>query len=401
MPESNMSQDWPASGAVLNLSTKRVVGVRAAKGQGEISEPVSPDITHGIVKEAASLDPPELAEPGQSRCVAADCEDAREAGSATNTPPGSNSDKPLPPRSQPATMGADQTAYYEALMLRAQEQRDAAMAEANSFQQQLYDLKRSSQREIQDLRAQVDGSAHKLKIEYELRTAAETKCSLMECELAELSSHIQFEAQNLVAQERREHRDELERLAKKQEEMVQLMEMERAQVESLKQSLESVNLALDRERGETERLRSEMMAFERKVSSFVSVPDLPVLRDSAFAESPLLPDTARVLGTASVVHGSGGSTPPSAANSSDSVVIRPVATVSPVSDPHIAGVLFFGTDATRTDTRLTEFLGFVNASSDKESMQSSFMQRSMREDVEPTLTADVVGEIWGITRIQT
>ncbi|KAJ1958478.1 hypothetical protein EC988_000283 [Linderina pennispora] len=284
-------------------------------------------------------------------------------------------------------MGADQTVYYEALMLRAQEQRDAAMAEANSIQQQLYDLQKSSQREIRDLKAEIDVSAHKLKIEYELRTAAETKCSLMECELAELSSHIQFEAQNLVAQERREHRDELERLARKQEEMVQLMEMERAQVKSLKQSLESANMALDREKGETERLRSELHAFERKVSSFVSVPDLPVLRDSAFAESPSLPNTARAISTASIGQTTGNSTSPSVSNSSDSVGLQP-ATVSYTNDSHIAGVLYFGTDTTRTDTRLTEFLGFVNASSDKEAMQSSFMQRSMREDVEPTLAAD-------------
>ncbi|ORX71653.1 hypothetical protein DL89DRAFT_266636 [Linderina pennispora] len=205
-------------------------------------------------------------------------------------------------------MGADQTVYYEALMLRAQEQRDAAMAEANSIQQQLYDLQKSSQREIKDLKGR-------------------------------------DRSQNLVAQERREHRDELERLARKQEEMLQLMEMERAQ------SLESANMALD-----------QLHAFERKVSSFVSVPDLPVLRDSAFAESPSLPNTAPWA-------------------------LRP-ATVSYTNDSHIAGVLYFGTDTTRTDTRLTEFLGFVNASSDKEAMQSSFMQRSMREDVEPTLAAD-------------
>ncbi|KAJ2790815.1 hypothetical protein GGI18_001563 [Coemansia linderi] len=59
-----------------------------------------------------------------------------------------------------------------------------------------------------------------------------------------------------------------------------------------------------------------------------------------------------------------------------------------VPEPHIVGSLFFGNDATRPDTRLAEFLGFINVTSDKEAQSCAFMQRSMREDVGPTLVAD-------------
>ncbi|KAJ2377947.1 hypothetical protein IW150_001094 [Coemansia sp. RSA 2607] len=232
-------------------------------------------------------------------------------------------------------------AHYETLMLRAQEQRNVALAEANTLQQQLFEVRLSQESEIQRMRTEIDTLTRKLGNEYELRTAAEAKCSQMECELAELSSNIQYEAQNLVAQERREHRDELARAARKHAELNQLLEMERAQVSALKHSLETTSIELDRERNEAERMRSGMQAFERQIA----VPALKHSTDN-LASSPAHPE------------------------------------------PHISGLLYFGNDASRTDTRLTEFLGFLNAASEKEAQTSAFMQRSMREDVAPTLLAD-------------
>ncbi|KAJ2779536.1 hypothetical protein GGI15_003840 [Coemansia interrupta] len=232
-------------------------------------------------------------------------------------------------------------AHYEALMLRAQEQRNVALAEANTLQQQLFELRLSKDSEIERMRTEIDTLTRKLGNEYELRTAAEAKCSQMECELAELSSHIQYEAQNLVAHERREHRDELARAARKHAEINQLLEMERAQVSALKQSLETTSIALDRERNESERMRSGMQAFEKQIS----VPASKLSTDDPVAP-PVLPE------------------------------------------PHISGLMYFGNDASRTDTRLTEFLGFLNAASEKEAQASAFMQRSMREDIAPTLLAD-------------
>ncbi|KAI8324480.1 hypothetical protein GQ54DRAFT_331725 [Martensiomyces pterosporus] len=300
----------------------------------------------------------------------------------------------------------DQVSHYEVLMLRAQEQRNAAMAEANALQMQLDELQRTSDEAIGRLKDDLESTTRKLCIEYELRTAAETKCALMECELAELSSHIQFEAQNLVAQERREHKDELERMVRKQAEIVQLMDMEREQVVSLKQSLESANIALDKERSEAERLRSGMLAFERQVSTLISPADAAA-RDSALSERT---KAGSVVSLQSEDHGSDPahkdrlpSAIPSAASSSESISLAhqslslgrgaSLASVAPPAqpaahDPHIAGTLYFGNDATRPDTRLTEFLGFINVSSDKEALQCTFMQRSMREDVGPTLVAD-------------
>ncbi|KAJ2886023.1 hypothetical protein FB639_001653 [Coemansia asiatica] len=239
-------------------------------------------------------------------------------------------------------------AHYEKLMLRAQKQRDAAMAEASALQQQLMELRRDRDLEVKRLRQEVSTLTRKLRNEYELRTAAEAKCSLMECELAELSSNIQFEAQNLVAHERREHRNELDRIARRHAEIEQLLEMERAQVGALKKSLESTSLALDRERSDADRMRSGMQAFERQMAA-PSALKLS-LEDASSATSSVAPPA--------------------------------------LPEPHISGALYFGGDGSRPDTRLTEFLGFLNAASEKEAMASAFMQRSMREDIAPTLLAD-------------
>ncbi|KAJ2252121.1 hypothetical protein GGI13_003466 [Coemansia sp. RSA 455] len=289
---------------------------------------------------------------------------------------------------------SEQVAHYEALMLRAQEQRNVAMAEANTLQQQMDDLQRASGSEIAQLRAELDVASRKLRIEYELRTAAETKCALMECELAELSSNIQYEAQNLVAVERREHRAEADRMARSHAEVLQLMEMERAQVASLKLSLETANVALDRERAEADRLRSGMVAFERQVSTLIAPTSAPVSPTDASSEG-LPPLSARSF-SASVLSNGSGRLARSAPQSLDCLVLAnnnnnnaSAAAVAPMApEPHIVGRLFFGNDATRPDTRLAEFLGFINVTSDKEAQNCAFMQRSMREDVGPTLVAD-------------
>ncbi|KAJ2742078.1 hypothetical protein GGI20_004741, partial [Coemansia sp. BCRC 34301] len=282
-----------------------------------------------------------------------------------------------------SALGPDQATHYEALMLRAQEQRNEAMAEANALQQQMNELQRTSGSEIAQLRAELEAASRKLRIEYELRTAAETKCALMECELAELSSNIQYEAQNLVAVERREHRAEVERMSRKHEEVLQLMEMERAQVESLKQSLEAANEALDREHAEADRLRSGMVAFERQVGALIAPTSTPVSPVGGAAEMPLPSMSGRSF-SASVLSNSSGRLARSTPQSLDCVVMGPTA----VAEPHIIGSLYFGNDATRPDTRLAEFLGFINVTSDKEAQSCTFMQRSMREDVGPTLVAD-------------
>ncbi|KAJ1821111.1 hypothetical protein LPJ60_002818 [Coemansia sp. RSA 2675] len=284
---------------------------------------------------------------------------------------------------------SEQVAHYEALMLRAQEQRNVAMAEATALQQQMEELQRASGSEIAQLRVELEAATRKVRIEYELRTAAETKCALMECELAELSSNIQYEAQNLVAVERREHRAEVDRMARSHAEVLQLMEMERAQVASLKLSLETVNVALDRERAEADRLRSGMVAFERQVSTLIA----PVSPTDASSSSGALPPLSVRSFSASMLSSSSssGRLGRSAPQSLDSAVMAAssAAAVAPmVPEPHIVGSLFFGNDATRPDTRLAEFLGFINVTSDKEAQSCAFMQRSMREDVGPTLVAD-------------
>ncbi|KAJ2901066.1 RAB3A interacting protein [Coemansia aciculifera] len=276
-----------------------------------------------------------------------------------------------------SALGSDQTAHYETLMLRAQEQRNEAMAEANTLQQQMDELQRASGSEIAQLRAELEAASRKLRIEYELRTAAETKCALMECELAELSSNIQYEAQNLVAVERREHRAEIDRMTRSHEEVSQLMEMERAQVASLKQSLEAANVALDHERAEADRLRSGMVAFERQVGALIAPTSTP----ASSADKPLPSLSGRSF-SASVLSNGSGRLARSTPQSLDCVVMGSMV------EPHIVGTLYFGNDATRPDTRLAEFLGFINGTSDKEAQNCAFMQRSMREDVGPTLVAD-------------
>ncbi|KAJ2840897.1 RAB3A interacting protein [Coemansia sp. 'formosensis'] len=291
-------------------------------------------------------------------------------------------------RSSTATVSgatAEQVAHYEALMLRAQEQRNVALAEASTLQQQMEEVQRASGSELAQLRAELEVASRKLRIEYELRTAAETKCALMECELAELSSNIQYEAQNLVAVERREHRAEVDRMARSHAEVLQLMEMERAQVASLKQSLETANEALDRERAEADRLRSGMVAFERQVSTLIAPTSAPVSPTDASCEA--LPSLSARSFSASVL-GSSGRLARSAPQSLDCVVASAQAVAPMVPEPHIVGSLFFGNDATRPDTRLAEFLGFINVTSEKEAQGCAFMQRSMREDVGPTLVAD-------------
>ncbi|KAJ2358772.1 hypothetical protein H4S02_012307, partial [Coemansia sp. RSA 2611] len=273
-------------------------------------------------------------------------------------------------------------------MLRAQEQRNVAMAEATALQQQMEELQRASGSEIAQLRVELEAATRKVRIEYELRTAAETKCALMECELAELSSNIQYEAQNLVAVERREHRAEVDRMARSHAEVLQLMEMERAQVASLKLSLETVNVALDRERAEADRLRSGMVAFERQVSTLIA-PVSPT--DASSSSGALPPLSVRSFSASMLSSSSSGRLGRSAPQSLDSAVMAAssAAAVAPmVPEPHIVGSLFFGNDATRPDTRLAEFLGFINVTSDKEAQSCAFMQRSMREDVGPTLVAD-------------
>ncbi|KAJ2006954.1 RAB3A interacting protein [Coemansia thaxteri] len=241
--------------------------------------------------------------------------------------------------SSDATVAADAAAQYEALMLRAQEQRNAALAEAGAAQAQAQALGGEAAR----LRAALAAAGERLREEGARRAAAEAKCALMECELAELSSTIQLEAQALVAAERREHRADADRMARAHAEVLQLLAMERAQAAALKRSLEAASEALDRERADADRLRAGMAAFERQISGLIAI-----------------------AGDA------GGDRPPH----------------PPRPEPHIAARLFFGNDATRSDTRLAEFLGFTNASSDREAQASAFMQRCMREDVAPTLAAD-------------
>ncbi|KAJ1991054.1 hypothetical protein GGI25_003899 [Coemansia spiralis] len=247
--------------------------------------------------------------------------------------------------------------HFEKLLLRAQDQRNHAMNESAQLQGQLEKLQQSSDAEITRLKEELAQMRRKLQIEYELRTIAETKCARMECELAELSSNIQFEAQNLVAVERRGHLREVESLVKKQREMEHLMEVNSAQVTSLKGSLETVAGELDRERKECERLRATLTGVERQIAgSSMAVEQSPPINSRS-----------------------------SSKQSSASTIS--IASSRPSAEPHILGQVFFGNDATRSDTRLAEFLGFLNLS-DKEAATSAFVQRSMREDVEPTIVPD-------------
>ncbi|KAJ2398682.1 hypothetical protein GGI23_003100 [Coemansia sp. RSA 2559] len=186
--------------------------------------------------------------------------------------------------------------------------------------------------EIERLKRELEETKRQQRIEYELRTIAETKCARMECELAELSSNIQMEAQNLVAMERRGHKREMDRLMRTLAEVQQLCDVDGEQVLCLKQCLEAAASDLDAARAEAARLRTAVAAFER------SEEGLP-MRKSANQLEP----------------------------------------------PHIAGRIFFGTDGTRADTRVAEFLGFLNVASEREAMGGAFVQRCVREDVEPTL----------------
>ncbi|KAJ1662761.1 RAB3A interacting protein [Coemansia sp. RSA 1646] len=189
--------------------------------------------------------------------------------------------------------------------------------------------------EIEVLRRELDETRKQQRIEYELRTIAETKCARMECELAELSSNIQLEAQNMVAMERRGHKREIDRLTRTLAEVQQLRDVDGEQVACLKQCLEAAASDLDGARAEVARLRSAVAAFEHQ----------PQPSSEQHQSAP----------------------PPH------------------MEPPHIAGRMFFGTDGTRADTRVAEFLGFLNVASEREAMGGAFVQRCMREDVEPTL----------------
>ncbi|KAJ2767398.1 hypothetical protein IWQ56_003349, partial [Coemansia nantahalensis] len=274
---------------------------------------------------------------------------------------------------------AEQTAHYEALMLKAQEQRNAAMAEAAALQHQLDEQRRAYAADIGQLRRELEAATRRMNAEYELRTAAEAKCSLMECELAELSSNIQLEAQSMVAHERREHRGELERVARTHAELVQLMEMERAQVCALKDGLERTTRELDAEREEAARLRSGMVAFERQMASLIGPA-----RGSSASAGEVRGCLSPAQSSRSVQAAGGDKSARSTPQSFEGAVAAP-------AEPHITGQIYFGGDAVRADTRLAEFLGFINAASEKEAQSSIFMQRSLREDVEPTLATDAAG----------
>ncbi|KAJ2136000.1 hypothetical protein IW136_004068, partial [Coemansia sp. RSA 678] len=267
---------------------------------------------------------------------------------------------------QHTPQSADMGARYEASMLRAQEQRNTAMAEAAHLQHRLDDLERTTATELTQLRTELETTKRKLRTEYELRTAAEAKCSVMECELAELSNNIQLEAQNLVALERREHKTELEQMTKRHTEVVQLMDMEREQVVSLKQSLERTTNTLDRERDECERLRTTMVAFERQFSTLVAPMRESTLSTSAHRSVSPVP----VLRPGSRLTRSAPQSLESAITTSASSSV-----CEPHADAHIVGRMYFGNDAARSDTRLAEFLGFINIASEKEAQSSAFMQR--------------------------
>ncbi|KAJ2168995.1 RAB3A interacting protein [Coemansia sp. RSA 353] len=280
---------------------------------------------------------------------------------------------------QHTPQSTDMSTRYEAAMLRAQEQRNTAMAEATHLQHRLDEIERTTTTELTQLRTELQTTKRKLRTEYELRTAAEAKCSVMECELAELSNNIQLEAQNLVALERREHKTELEQMTKRHTEVVQLMDMEREQVVSLKQSLERTTNSLDRERDECERLRTTMVAFERQFSTLVAPMRESKLSTSAHRSVSPVP----VLRPGSRLTRSAPQSLESAITTSASSSV-----CEPHVDAHIIGRMYFGNDAARSDTRLAEFLGFINIVSEKEAQSSAFMQRSLREDIGPTLAAD-------------
>lgn len=320
--------------------------------------------------------------------------------------------------------------HYEKLMLRAQKQRDTAMSEANLAQQRYDEVQRTSAAELLRIESELKTLSRRLQNEYELRTVAERKCTLMECELAELSSNIQLEAQNLVAQERREHKKEMERMTRKHTEVVHLMEMERAQVASLKQSVGNMSEELDRERGETDRLRNGMVAFERQVSTLMSpvhqtgsgsssrrissatsMQSLTAVAEESTVATRSVPPSLECIPDSAAVFSAAGRMaarrpPPLPIISSErsmsllslngsttngSVTPSAAATTLSTDSPHIFGKIYFGDDAARPDTRLAEFLGFVNMPTEKEAQSSLFMQRSIREDVAPTLLADSAG----------
>ncbi|KAJ2546613.1 hypothetical protein EV175_005532 [Coemansia sp. RSA 1933] len=215
-----------------------------------------------------------------------------------------------------------------------------SVRESNWFRSQPFSPTQQTM-EIERLKRELEETRKQQRIEYELRTIAETKCARMECELAELSSNIQLEAQNLVAMERRGHKREMDRITRTLAEVQQLRDVDGEQVACLKQCLEAAAGELDDARAEVARLRTAAAAFEH-------------------------PSEEAAAAAAADGKGAAGQFEP----------------------PHIAGRMFFGTDGTRADTRVAEFLGFLNVASEREAMGGAFVQRCVREDVEPTLVVN-------------
>ncbi|OMJ17345.1 hypothetical protein AYI70_g6032 [Smittium culicis] len=175
---------------------------------------------------------------------------------------------------------------FENEIVKIKEQKNNVLKELEKIQAELEFTKASSSKSISELTESLNKSSFQLQVEKNLRSVAESKLATMECELAELSSNIQVEAQNIVVSERKDRKSQVEKLILKNKEIEDLLVMERAQVSALKDTIERLGTLLDVEKSKNDKLSKTVDRQYSEISAFKqNLPFLKINIDSSNSNS--------------------------------------------------------------------------------------------------------------------
>ncbi|OLY85341.1 hypothetical protein AYI68_g471 [Smittium mucronatum] len=304
----------------------------------------------------------------------------------------------------------------ETEFIKIKEQKNDALKELEKAQSNLESLKTSSSKTIADLTDSLSKAKFQLQVETNLKNVAESKLATMECELAELSSNIQVEAQNIVVSERKDRKSQVEKLIQKKKETEDLLLMERSQVQALKTALERLGSLLDSEKQEKDRLLQMLQNQDFEISTVRK--NLPFLQIDLNKMSPSVSNEGVYqkmpsLSAASTTHLSDYS-PPFSRNLSPDILPMSLDLVAldlakssrchvykydsistlnkfpnVLSNPKSLSpsILNFRMGVYDSDQDTSMLSEFINSPTDRDAYQTPYFLKILKEELEPTINS--------------
>ncbi|OMJ28465.1 hypothetical protein AYI69_g2060 [Smittium culicis] len=321
----------------------------------------------------------------------------------------------------PPTMKSMST-NFENEIVKIKEQKNNVLKELEKIQAELEYTKESS-KSISELTESLNKSSFQLQVEKNLRSVAESKLATMECELAELSSNIQVEAQNIVVSERKDRKSQVEKLILKKKEIEDLLVMERAQVSALKGTIERLGTLLDVEKAKNDKLSKTVDHQHSEISAFKqNLPFLKMNLDSSnsngldtfykkISSSDLSPSSNSTLPTPYISPNYNSRRYSFKPNFPFSRIIHSLDLANfnqldSIDDLHSRSINLNNLDSSNKTKNISEIpswislkMGFfesdlisndlsdfIYSPSDKEAYQSPFFLKIYKEELEPTIT---------------